>query len=177
MVFAGGGTLRNKTIMSDPPLQFESAEIRRVQPDGALLLYGSNLRVRVAVLKPGVLLASAHGEVLDAQDARVEAELLLEFDRELERAGSLTVFADLRESPHMPAASRKRIAHWMRRHQTRLVPAHVLVRSQLIEMALAMLAMLVGGALFKIHTNPQAFLALVRKAAPKLSALPAVPEP
>src|SRR4051812_47420536 len=163
--------------MADPSIQLETAEIRRVQPDGALLLYGSNLRIRLAVLKPGVVLASAQGEVVDAEDARVEAEVLLEFDRELERAGSLTVFADLRESPQMPAASRKRIAHWMRRHQTRLLPSHVLVRSKLIELALAMLAMLVGGGLFKIHTKPQAFLALVRKAAPKLSALPMVPDP
>jgi hypothetical protein len=44
-------------------------------------------------------------------------------------------------------------------------------------MALAMLAMLVGGGLFKIHTDPQAFLSLVRKAVPKLRALPAVPDP
>ena len=165
------------TPMTDSSIQHDTAEFRRVQPDGALLLCGSNLRVRFAVLKLGVVLASAQGEALDAEDARVEAELLLELDRELERAGSLTVFADLRESPHMPAASRKQIAHWMRRHQTRLLPSHVLVRSQLIEMALAMLAMLVGGGLFKVHTNPQTFLALVRKAAPKLSALPAVPEP
>ena len=163
--------------MADPPLQLELVEIRRVQSDGALLLFGTNLRVRVAVLRPGVVLASAHGEVVDAEDARVEAELLLEFDRELERAGRLTVFADLRESPHMPAASRKQIAAWTRRHQMRLLPSHVLVRSKLIELALAMLMMLVGGGLFKIHTNPQAFLALVRKAAPKLSALPAVPDP
>src|SRR5690348_13548052 len=115
--------------MTDPSIQREMAEIRRIQPDGALLLHGPNLRVRVVVLKPGVILASAQGEVLEADDTRVETELLLEFDRELERAGSLTVFADLRESPHMPAASRKQIAHWMRRHQTRIGPSHILVRS------------------------------------------------
>ena len=163
--------------MAAPSLPLEMVEIRRVQSDGALLLFGTNLRVRVAVLKAGVVLASAHGQVVDAEDSRVEAELLLEFDRELERAGSLTVFADLRESPHMPAASRKQIAAWTRRHQTRLLPSHVLVRSKLIEMALAMLTMLVGGGLFKIHTDAQDFLALVRKAAPKLSTLPAIPEP
>ena len=151
-------------------------EIRRAQPDGALLLCGTNLRVRLAVLKPGVVLASAQGEVFDAEDARVEAELLLELDRELERAGSLTVFADLRESPQLPTASRKQIASWARRHRMRLLPSHFLVRSKLIEAGLAMLSMLIGGGMFKIHTNPRVFLALVRKAAPNLRALPAAPD-
>jgi len=99
---------------------------------------------------------------------------LAEFDGELERAGSFTLYADLRESKQMSAPSRDRIAKWARRHQTRLLPSHLLVSSNLIEMALAIIAMLVGGGLFKIHTSPQAFLALVRKVAPKLSELPRV---
>src|SRR3954468_24199164 len=106
--------------MADPSLQTQTVEMRRLQADGAVLLCGPNFRVRVAVLKPGVVLASAEGQVSDPEDTRVEAALLLELDRELERAGSLSVFADLRESPHMPAASRKHIAQWARRHQARL---------------------------------------------------------
>ncbi len=141
-----------------------------------MLFCGTNLRVRVAVLKPGVVLASAHGEVIDAEDARVETALLLEFDRELERAGTFTLFADLRQSPRMPAASRERIAQWARLHQARLLPSHVLVRSKLIEMALSIITMLAGGGLFKIHTSPSAFLALVKQAAPQLQELPRVPQ-
>jgi hypothetical protein len=162
--------------MAGPSEQHERAEIRRVQPDGAVLICGTNLRVRVAVLKPGVVLASAHGEVADAEDARAEAVLLAELDRELERAGTLTLFADLRESPRMPAASRDKIAQWTRRHQARLLPSHVLVRSKLLEMAMSIIAMLVGGGLIKIHSRPQAFLDLVKQVAPKLSELPKVPE-
>ncbi|MEI9952406.1 MAG: hypothetical protein WDO74_26370 [Pseudomonadota bacterium] len=161
--------------MADPSAKRDRAELRRTQPDGAVLFCGSHLRVRVAVLQLGVLLVSAHGEAVGADDANVEAALLLEFDRELERAGSLTVFADLRESARMPAASREKIAHWARRQQARLLPSHVLVRSTLIEMALSIITMLVGGGLFKIHTSPQTFLALVKKVAPKLTGLPQVP--
>ncbi|HWZ93090.1 MAG TPA: hypothetical protein VNW92_29730 [Polyangiaceae bacterium] len=155
---------------------YDPVEIRRVQPDGAVLLSGTNLRVRVAVLKPGFVLASAYGEVLDAEDFSAEIALLAELDRELDRAGTLTVFADLRESPRMPVASRRRIAGWMRRHQARLLPSHVLVQSKLIEIALSTITMLVGGGLFKMHTNPQAFLDLLKKVAPKLSELPRAPE-
>src|SRR5450432_1760141 len=162
--------------MMGPSVQHHWAEMRRVQADGAVLLCGTNLRVRVAVLKPGVVLASAHGEVADAGDARVEEAMLTELDRELERAGTLTLFADLRESPRMPAASREKIAQWTRRHQARLLPSHVLVRSKLIEMALSMITMMVGGGLFKVHTKPQPFLDLIKKVAPKLTELPRVPE-
>ena len=156
--------------------QHDRAEIRRVQPDGAVLLCGTCLRVRVAVLKPGFVLISAHGEVVDADDVSAEAAVLAELDRELERAGTLTVFADLRESPRMPAASRERIAQWMRRHQVRLLRSHVLVQSKLIEMALSVITMLVGSGLFEIHTRPQPFLDLVKKVAPKLTELPRLPE-
>lgn len=142
-----------------------------------MLFCGTRLRVRVAVLKPGVMLASASGEVVDDQDANAETAMLEEFDRELERNGSLTVFADLRESARMPAASREKIARWARRHQSRLLLSHVLVRSSLIEMALSIITMLVGGGLFKVHTNSQTFLALVKSAAPKLRELPRPPEP
>jgi len=149
-------------------------EMRCVQPDGAVLFCGTHLRVRVAVLQPGIMLASALGEVMDADDELAENAMLAEFDGELERAGSFTLYADLRESKQMSAPSRDRIAKWARCHQARLLPSHLLVSSNLIEMALAIIAMLVGGGLFKIHTSPQAFLALVRKVAPKLSELPRV---
>ena len=161
--------------MVDSPGQRDSTQIRQVQPDGSVLFCGPNLRVRVAVLKPGVVLATAHGEVIDDEDVRAEAALLLECDRELERAGSFMIFADLRESPRMPSASRERVAQWTRRHQARLLPSHMLVRSKLLEMALSIITMLVGSGLFKVHTNPQTFLALVKKVAPKLNELPRIP--
>lgn len=151
--------------------------VRRIQPDGAVLFFGTKLRVRVATLKPGVVLASARGEAVDRDDAGAETALLAEFDRELERAGSLTLFADLRQSARMPAASREKFAKWLRHHQARLHPSHVLVRSTLIEMAMSIIAMLVGGGSTKIHTNPQTFLTLLQQVKPQLLELPRVPEP
>ena len=162
--------------MTRPFPQQDSAEVRQVQPDGAVLFCGTSLRVLITVLKPGCVLATARGEVTDAQDVSAEDGVLAEFDRELERAGTLLVFADLRDSPRMPAKSREKVALWIRRHQARLLPSHVLVHSKLLEMALSIVAMLVGGGLFKIHTRPQSFLDLVKKASSKLRELPRVPE-
>jgi hypothetical protein len=150
--------------------------MRRVQPDGSVLFCGSNLRIRVAILKPGFVLASARGELADAEDARAEEGVLAELDREFERAGTLTLFADLRESARIPAVSRDKMAKWLRRHHARLLPSHVLVRSKLVEMALSIITMLVGSGLFKIYSNHEAFLGLVKKVAPKLTELPRVPE-
>jgi hypothetical protein len=160
----------------DPSSKHDRAAVRRPQADGAVLFVGPNLRVRVAVLKPGVVLASAHGEVIGSQDSSVEAAVLGELDHELERAGTLTLFADLRQSPRVPAISREKLAQWARRHEGRLLPSHVLVQSRLLEMAMSLITMLVGGDVLEIHTRPDAFLAMVKKVAPTLTKLPSVPE-
>ena len=162
--------------MTDAFAKNHQAEIRRDHADGAVLFRGPNLSVRVAVLMPGVVLVSAQGEVVGAEDASAETAAFAEFERELERAGTLTLFADLRKSPRLPAASREKIAQWARRHRARLLPSHVLVQSKLIEMAMSILTMLVGGGVFEIHTTQAPFFDLVKKVAPKLTGLPDVPE-
>jgi hypothetical protein len=56
---------------------------------------------------------------------------------------------------HQRGDQRRACSH---RHQTRLLLSHVLVRSTLIEIALAMVTMLVGGGLFKNSHQPTGFL-------------------
>jgi hypothetical protein len=158
------------------PLEQDPAGVRHEEADGSVVLFGTAIRVRVAVLKPGFVLVTADGEALTERDMRVEQDITAELDRELERAGQLTVFADLRESPRMPAKSRAMIAQWMRRHQVRLNTSHVLVHSKVMEMAMSIVAMLVGGGLVKIYSKPDVFLGLLRKVAPKMTELPSVPE-
>ena len=138
------------------------------------MFVGTALRIRMATLKPGFVLVTAYGEALTERDQRAEQAMTAELDGELERAGQLTVFADLRESPRMPAKSRDLIAKWMRRHQVRLNTSHVLVHSKLMEVALSIVAMLVGGGMVKIHSKADVFLGLVRKVAPKLTELPSI---
>ncbi len=153
------------------------AGLRRQQADGSLVFFGAALRVRFVTLKPGFVLVTAHGEALGERDRQAELALTTELDRELERAGTLTVFADLRQSPRMPAKSRDLMAQWLRRHQARLSASHVLVHSKFMEMAMSIVAMLVGGGMVKVYSKPDVFLSLVRKVAPKLTELPCVPGP
>jgi len=140
------------------------------------VFFGAVLRVRIAALKPGFVLVTALGEALTESDMRAEQGMIAELDRELERAGQLTVFADLRESRRMPAKSRDMLAAWVRRHQVRLNTSHVLVRSKIMEMAMSVVAMLVGGGMVKVYSNADVFLALVRKVAPTLTELPSITE-
>lgn len=162
--------------MTGPSSKDDPPEIRRIQADGSVLLRGPNLQVRIAALKAGVVLASAHGEVLDEEDVRVEAAVLAELESEMNRAGTLTLFADLRQSPRVPSPSREKIAEWTRRHRARILPSHVLVRSKLMEMAVSIVSMLIGHRLYEVYTRPAAFLASLKKVAPKLTELPTVPE-
>ena len=146
-----------------------------MQPDGSTLITGLNLRLRVARLRPGVLLVTARGEAIDVGDAYVEAELLKEFEAELQRAGELTLFADLRESPRMPAVSRERYTLWTKSHADRKLQAHVLVRSALLEMAMSVLSLLIGGDRVQVTVHTAGFLKRLQQAVPELTELPAAP--
>jgi hypothetical protein len=164
------------TVSPDPALAEQClAEIRFVQPDGAVLVAGTGIRFRIQVLKPGfVLLTGSGARASSADDALAELAMLKELDAELQRSGELTVFADLRETSRMAAHSRDVATDWMRDNRGKLKASHVLVRSKLLEMALAIVAMVVGGGILKLYSRPRAFLEVVREVEPNLLELPAV---
>ncbi len=60
----------------------------------------------------------------------------------------------------------------MRKYQGRINASHVLVRSKLVEMAMSVVGMLVGGGIIKMYSRPQTFLDLLRQTAPKVTKLP-----
>jgi hypothetical protein len=154
------------------------ATSRQVQPDGTVLIAGPSIRFRVQVLKPGfLLLTAAGGRSSNRADAQAEQIMLKELDRELKSAGALTVFADLRKTLRMSSESRDVASSWMRENRERLKGSHVLVGSKLLEMALSIVGMLVGGGILKVYSQPRAFLDLVREVAPELLELPIIARP
>jgi hypothetical protein len=149
------------------------ATIRRIRPDGVVLLVGTTIQFRVAVLNPGVILLTGGGSrSASPEDAQAELAMLKELDSELQRASSLTVFADLREMPRMSAQSRDVATTWMRDNRPKIKASHVLVRSKLVEMAMSIVGMVVGGGILKLYSRPDVFLGLIRASAPQLTALP-----
>ena len=159
------------TVTSEQP---KALPLRQVQPDGAVLLTGLAIQFRVIVLKPGFMLLTAKGGAQSAQDAAAERAMMREFELELERSGMLTVFADLRETSRFGAETRETTVAWMRKHQARLNASHVLVRSKLIEMAITIVGMLVGGGIIKVYSRPQAFLEALQSVAPRIATLPVI---
>jgi hypothetical protein len=151
------------------------SQSRQLQADGSVLISGRAIRFRVAVLNPGyVLLTASGGRANHPEDAQAETLMIAELDRELRRAGVLTVFADLRQTSRMSAESREVASSWMRQNRSALKGSHVLVGSKLLEMAMSIVGMLVGGGILKVYSQPRAFLDVVRAVAPALTELPVV---
>ena len=132
------------------------------------------MRIRVANLKPGFILITIAGGAKLPGDRAVEDALFREFEIELERSGMLTVFADIRETTRMAGESRELTTNWMRKYRAQLNPAHTLFRSKLMEMAMSLIAMVVGGGMINTYSKPQAFLEAIRAVAPRITALPTV---
>jgi len=151
--------------------QPQVASIRRVQPDGSVLFTGTDLRLRLVVLKPAFVLITVVGGATSIEDSAVERAVLREMDLELDRSAMLTIFCDLREMTRMAPDSRDAFGAWGKRHQARINASHVLIRSKLIEMATRLIGVLAGGVL-KTYTRPESFLEAIRGVAPKLTKLP-----
>ena len=160
--------------MSSVAQQSDGGALRRVQADGSVLFVGSNIRFRIQVLKPGLILMTVLGASSNAEDTRAELAMFAEMDQELERSGKLQVYCDLRETGRMTASSRDISAKWIKRHQVRLEPSHVLLRSKLVEMAMAVLSMLVGGGMIRTYSKADVFLEALRKAGAKVASLPLI---
>lgn len=146
---------------------------RDVLPDGSVVILGPNVSFRVIVLKPGnVLVVSKGGGNTPADIAAVDA-LFREFDQELERSGTLSTFADARQSTQISSETREKTVEWARKHGDRIKSSHVLVRSKLIEMALSVVSLLIGNANgTKFYSRPDAFLAVMRGQNMTLTELP-----
>ena len=122
----------------------------------------------------------ARGVVLLTQVGNSDAVTLASFNEltaEIRRAGSLTVFADARWTKRMSSELRDTAMKWAAEHRSSLRTTTVLVASKLMEMALSVLAMLVGGGLVKTVSEVTVFERLIRQHAPNFSGLPELEAP
>ncbi|HVR18369.1 MAG TPA: hypothetical protein VMS65_01690 [Polyangiaceae bacterium] len=122
----------------------------------------------------------ARGVVLLTQVGNNDAVTLASFGEltaEIRRAGSLTVFADARWTKRMSPELRDTAVKWAAEHRSSLRTTTVLVASKLMDMALSVLAMLVGGGLVKTVSEPTEFERRIRQHAPNFSGLPELEAP
>jgi hypothetical protein len=123
--------------------------------------------MRITRLKLGVLLVSQVG-----QNDDIVLALFDELETELGRAGTLMVFADARVQKRMSPAVRDAAVKWGQKHRAQVGGSVILVSSKLMDMALSILAMLLGGGMMKVVSNEAEFERLIREKAPDFRGLP-----
>jgi hypothetical protein len=128
--------------------------------------------MRIVPLAKGVLLLTQVGN----SDA-VTLASFEELTAEMRRSGSLTVFADARWTKRMSPELRDTAVKWATEHRSSLRQTTVLVGSKLMDMALSVLAMLVGGGLVKSVSELSEFERRIRVHAPSFSGLPELEAP
>ena len=145
---------------------------RRIRADGSVELIAPGARALITRLAPGVLLLLQNG-----QNDEVTLSLFGELTAEIRQAGSLTVFADARTTKRLAPEVRDKALAWAKEHRPHLRTTTVLVASKLMDMALSVLAMLIGGGLIKIVSTLPDFENRIRAHAPNFQRLPELEPP
>ena len=140
---------------------------RRVKQAGSVDLSAPGARALVVRLAPGIVFLVQAG-----QNDTVTLALFDELAAEIRRSGSLSVFADARAMKRMSTEVREQALAWAKEHRSHLRSATVLVESKLMDMALSVLGMLIGGGLLKSVTVLADFEAKLREHVPHLQRLP-----
>lgn len=140
--------------------------------DGSIELSAPGALLRLTRLRPGVVLLVQLGN-----DDDMTRAVFTDFEEEIRNAGSLTVFADVRHIRRMSPELRDFSLSWGRRNRSEIRLATILVGSKIVDMAMSILAMLLGGGLIKIVSDARLFEELVRKKVPEFGGLPSLTAP
>lgn len=145
---------------------------RTVLPDGATLYTTSSATTRVARPAPGVLLCTSAGRGSADLDEMIFGEL----ERELAQHPHVQLFADVRGLTRVDPATREKATAWGAKHLNQ-VATHVLVTSKLVELALSVISMLVGGSPIHFYSREKTFLEVLGRHAKGITTLPEVKAP
>ncbi len=115
--------------------------------------------LEITTVRPGVVLQRFRGHALGPM-ASVIGERL---DRELSRAQQIIVFDDWEEATGYESEVRIRLTAWTRERLDRIPETHVLVRSKLLAMGIAVANVAVSGKL-RAYTSRAAFEAALAQA-------------
>ncbi len=142
--------------------------IRSVQPDGTIVLSGDRCAAHIKRLAPGVMYMVYVG----SGSAAVDSAAMSEYGKEVEAHGSLQLFCDLRGLTRIASETRENSKSWLK-YKGRL-HSHLLIKSKLVEMALSVMAMILGTT-FKAMTDEARFKAELAQHVPGLQKLPPAP--
>ncbi len=131
------------------------------------LYVGKRLTMVITILKPGHVLISLFGY----NDGELGGAYLAVVDEQIKQNGFICVYMDAREQTGIAAEERERLASWTRATGDKYRAGHLLFKSKLIELAVAMVNLITGGHV-KSYSNLEAFEQAIRSEVPGFTKLP-----
>jgi len=144
---------------------------RSVLADGSLCFRTSKFTEVITPLAPCRVLVTGFGY----NDGRCAPLVTEELGRAIPEGGKLVAFVNLAAQTGQASGGREWWAAWVKANRPRLEGTHMLVRNRMMEMAISVLGMLVGGGI-KSYSTVAAFEAAIREQVPRFRELPTFPD-
>lgn len=148
---------------------------RSTLPDGTVVLRSERFTLAVKRLAPGKILLTAIGY----EDGGTFDLLQAELEKEIARTGppGVTIYCDLTDETGIAPESRERWGKWSKSHGEGAVAAtHILVRSRLVDMAISLIGLFVGGGGMQSYADAAKLEAVIKRDVPGFRGLPRYPE-
>lgn len=160
--------------MGERALSKASAETvtqRSTLADGTKCFRTSKFTQLVTLLAPGIVLVTGIGYNSGASAPLVTEEV----ERAIPAQGKVLSFVNLSLQTGQASAAREWWIEWSKQHRPRIEGVHILVRSRIMDMAISVIRMFVGG-LIHSHSEPESFEAAIRERVPSFQGLPTFPD-
>jgi len=123
-------------------------------------------------LAPGYVLMTALGY----NDGRSAPLITAEMTLAIPEQAKLVVFVNLAGETGQASVAREWWAAWVKHNRPRLGSTHILVRSKMMDMAISVLGMIVGGGNVKAYSNVPSFEAMIKEHLRGFVRLPTFPD-
>ncbi len=141
---------------------------RSVLLDGSLCFRTTKFTQVVTRLAQGRMLVTGIGY----NDGRCAPLITAEMARAIPKSGKLFAFVNLSAQSGQASIAREWWADWVKANRVQLEPTHMLVRSRMMDMAISVLGMLLGGGI-KTYSEQAPFEAAIAEVVPGFQHLPA----
>ena len=131
------------------------------------LYVGARLSMVITVLKPGHVLISLFGY----NDGELGDAYLAVLDEQIKENGFICVYMDAREQTGIATEERERLASWTKATGDKYRAGHLLFKSKIIELAVAVVNLLTGGSV-RSYSKLELFEEAIRSEVPGFSRLP-----
>jgi hypothetical protein len=121
----------------------------------------------ITILAPGHVLFTLYGY----NDGKIADEYYKILDDQVAKAGFVHVYMDAREQSGVTSEERDRTARWTKALGAKYRGGHLLFRSRLLELAVAIVNLFTGGVVSS-YSNVDAFEAAIRREIPGFKKLP-----